>query len=513
MKKTQTKKEDPRVKLDDELRMAVDRYNDAYTTMSDNGTTLYIERTRATDLIMHIENLVNSIANRPKEFDAEITEIKTKRVSFTQACEFAKEKLETAKKSALGAGVGVTAGAAVVSVAPTVAMWVATTFGTASTGTAISALSGAAATNAALAWLGGGALAVGGGGMAAGNAFLALAGPVGWGIAGASLLSSIVIFSVKKHRLSKKKKETIESVKNNTDSAKKTAAQIKKMLDELTALRKSVDRQYNECLVNYYKDFAAISKEQRDAAYQDSKPTVAEGMKATVVGAAVEGTTAFVQTVIRKRQSGKKIKDFDRSDWIDIAADSGKGTAKGGIRGASIYFLTNYTATTPSLASAITTAAFGVAEQAHLLRKGEVNEAEFIENSELLCFDASVSAISAFAGQVLIPVPVIGAIIGNAVGTMLYQIGKDSLSQRENKFIEGYLKELAELDKKLESEYRQNVERMNRCYAEYLELVMCTFDPDVEKALDGSAALAKRLGVPDEEILDSYDKIAGYFLD
>lgn len=228
MKKTQTKKEDPRVKLDDELRMAVDRYNDAYTTMSDNGTTLYIERTRATDLIMHIENLVNSIANRPKEFDAEITEIKTKRVSFTQACEFAKEKLETAKKSALGAGVGVTAGAAVVSVAPTVAMWVATTFGTASTGTAISALSGAAATNAALAWLGGGALAVGGGGMAAGNAFLALAGPVGWGIAGASLLSSIVIFSVKKHRLSKKKKETIESVKNNTDSAKKLLRRSRK---------------------------------------------------------------------------------------------------------------------------------------------------------------------------------------------------------------------------------------------------------------------------------------------
>ncbi len=38
---------------------------------------------------------------------------------------------------------------------------------TASTGTAISSLSGAAATNAALAWLGGGSLAAGGGGMAA----------------------------------------------------------------------------------------------------------------------------------------------------------------------------------------------------------------------------------------------------------------------------------------------------------------------------------------------------------
>jgi hypothetical protein len=46
------------------------------------------------------------------------------------------------------------------------------TLGTASTGTAIGTLSGAAATNATLAWLGGGALAAGGGGVAAGTAVL-----------------------------------------------------------------------------------------------------------------------------------------------------------------------------------------------------------------------------------------------------------------------------------------------------------------------------------------------------
>lgn len=44
--------------------------------------------------------------------------------------------------------------------------------GTASTGTAIAGLSGAAATNATLAWLGGGVLAAGGGGMAAGTVVL-----------------------------------------------------------------------------------------------------------------------------------------------------------------------------------------------------------------------------------------------------------------------------------------------------------------------------------------------------
>lgn len=53
------------------------------------------------------------------------------------------------------------------------------TFATASTGTAIASLSGVAATNATLAFLGGGALAAGGGGMALGSAVLggALAGP------------------------------------------------------------------------------------------------------------------------------------------------------------------------------------------------------------------------------------------------------------------------------------------------------------------------------------------------
>lgn len=257
------KKDEPRVKLDDALRMAVDQYNDAYTMMNDNGATLYRERTRAVDLIMHIESLVNSIANRPKEFDAEIAEVQTNRESFIDTCEFAKEELEAARKSALGAGAGAATGAAIVSVAPTVAMWVATTFGTASTGTAISALSGAAATNAALAWLGGGALAAGGGGMAAGNAFLALAGPVGWGIAGVTLLSSIVLFSVNKFKIDKKKKEEIGSIKNNTSIARKTAAQIQGLLDEIVVLRDKLNNMYDDCLTEYGKDFSAISVERQ----------------------------------------------------------------------------------------------------------------------------------------------------------------------------------------------------------------------------------------------------------
>ncbi len=68
----------------------------------------------------------------------------------------------------------VSGGFAAVAVAGTPALVTSavTAFAAASTGTAISTLSGAAASNAVLAWLGGGAIAAGGGGMAAGAAVL-----------------------------------------------------------------------------------------------------------------------------------------------------------------------------------------------------------------------------------------------------------------------------------------------------------------------------------------------------
>ena len=106
--------EQPRVKLNDELRSAIDQYNDAYTRLNDTGVSLYTERTRAVDLIELVESLINSIANRPKSFDTDIIEIQTNRTSFKETSEYAKEELEAAKKTALGAGAGVAAGAAIV---------------------------------------------------------------------------------------------------------------------------------------------------------------------------------------------------------------------------------------------------------------------------------------------------------------------------------------------------------------------------------------------------------------
>lgn len=91
-------------------------------------------------------------------------------------------------KQAKGWIAGGVAGASAAATAPGVALMGVSAFATASTGSAIAGLSGAAATNATLAWLGGGAIAAGGGGMAAGAIVLNLIA-----IAPAALISGITV--------------------------------------------------------------------------------------------------------------------------------------------------------------------------------------------------------------------------------------------------------------------------------------------------------------------------------
>ena len=252
-----------RKKLDIRLEKAVNSYNSTYALLQDHGIKLLCERQRSIDLLDNVENLINSIANHPKKFDSDMKEIHVSKNEFKSVCDFAKEELDAATKSAMSASVGVAGGAAVAALTPSAAMWVATTFGTASTGTAISTLSGAAAKSAALAWLGGGALSAGGGGVAAGNALLALAGPIGWGIAGATLLTSICLYTSKRIKINKEKKEVIESTIQNEEKLQETDTKLYALLVETYSLREKLNQQYTSALNYYNNNFLNINEDGR----------------------------------------------------------------------------------------------------------------------------------------------------------------------------------------------------------------------------------------------------------
>lgn len=155
------------------------------------------------------------------------------------------------------------AGGTIAALGPTAAMAIATTFGTASTGTAIASLSGAAATNAALAWLGGGALAAGGGGMAAGNAFLALAGPVGWGIAGIFIIGGGIFAIHKNKKAADEAQKVAESIEKRIAVLNPKIEKLKQLIGETDKLKPALNI---SMMVNTYpKDYLDFSQDQKQA--------------------------------------------------------------------------------------------------------------------------------------------------------------------------------------------------------------------------------------------------------
>lgn len=127
---------------------------------------------------------------------------------------------ELLKSSGLGVGAGLGSGAALAFGAYNGTMLLAT----ASTGTAISTLSGAAATNATLAWLGGGSIAAGGGGIALGTMVLGgiVAGP------------ALAIFG---HIVGNKGEEALNNAKSNLEQAKTFKEEAKNTIMKLDAIR------------------------------------------------------------------------------------------------------------------------------------------------------------------------------------------------------------------------------------------------------------------------------------
>lgn len=218
-------------------------YEVALNHMQEGTEELYALRKKAIQIIWKVETHLSLLAHKPKEFDVSLQEISLEMEKFENKEEEISQALKKARMNeeagVLSGAAGTAAGAAVAAMGPTVAMGIATTFGVASTDTAISALSGAAATNAALAWLGGGALAAGGGGMAAGNALIALAGPIGWTIAGVSTLTAVG-FGIAS---SNKNQEYVNQCNEQQMMLEKAVRQIWLVRQDIKGLLQATERQ------------------------------------------------------------------------------------------------------------------------------------------------------------------------------------------------------------------------------------------------------------------------------
>lgn len=169
---------------------AVEKYNETYVKMQTEGENLYRIRQKSLELIEEIESLFNSIANSPKDFEAKLENIRKERMKFRKTEEYARQAYDDAVKS----GVSMAAGIA------------------------------------------GGALSVGGGGIAAGKALLALAGPVGWSIAGVATGASALFLTSKNQATAKEAMDQAKEITMAGACLNETCAKIQTLSEETSKL-------------------------------------------------------------------------------------------------------------------------------------------------------------------------------------------------------------------------------------------------------------------------------------
>lgn len=165
----------------------------------------------------------------------------------------------------------------------------------------------------------------------------------------------------------------------------------------------------------------AESQKQRDAAYDKAKPTWKKAAAAAGVSAGISGGMQLAFGIHRKCKQGKKIQEFSLEDWKDIGIDTTIATVEGGISGLAIYGMTNCANIPSPIAAAGVSMAFGLVELTHEYCCGKITKADFTEGCVTVGINAIVCAVGAAVGERLIPIPVLGGIIGSAIAGNICQ--------------------------------------------------------------------------------------------
>lgn len=256
--------------------------------------------------------------------------------------------------------------------------------------------------------------------------------------------------------------------------------------------------------------------EKREKQIVDAKkaPSVGEGVKVAGAAAAITASLNTITVVYSKVKQGKKIQNFNSEDWKEIGLSSAKAGAKGGVSAGSIYALTNLTSLSAPFAGAVTSAAMGLASLTADLNNDQITMDEFVTEGQILCLEAGIAATGGAIGQVLIPIPVLGAIIGTVTANFVWGFAKDKMGAREQelkKILDNYTNSVLE---KVNQAYQDIISKINATYARYNSLIEAAFDVQANSAVLAAASvdLAVELGVNNSRILKNDKELDLFFL-
>ncbi|WP_454382500.1 hypothetical protein [Streptococcus sp. Marseille-Q7156] len=289
-------------------------------------------------------------------------------------------------------------------------------------------------------------------------------------------------------------------------------------LDYKDAQKNSINSLLDSEQKNIYKTVKLKQQElnkKRLVAQKHALPNLKQANKVARNAAFLQGDLALMSSVYEKYKEGKNIFEFEQSDWLDCGLDTAEGVIKGAISGYSIYGLTNVLGISAPNASALVMATYGMIDIVLKYRTTEITQDEFMNLLTLNVMDASFATIGACIGQTMIPIPVLGSVVGSIASSLIWEIGKGILNDSEQKIIQDYQENLNNYIKILDEHYLGIYDEIIEKYKKLGELQDYSFDLSLNTKLsfEYSIELAEKLEIEDTRILHNLSEIDSYFLD
>lgn len=258
----------------------------------------------------------------------------------------------------------------------------------------------------------------------------------------------------------------------------------------------------------------AEASQARDQAKELAKANFNEAHQVAGVGAAVQGGVNLALFIYQKNKEGKPVWEFGVEDWKACGLTTAAGALKGGISGYAIYGLTNCCHLAAPSAGAVTSGTFGLLNALLRYRTGQVDADGFIDLITLNAVDATGAAIGAALGQAVIPIPVLGAVIGSIIANTALSFGKGFLNQKEQELIDNYQHQLETFTSTLDKAYQDQLAGLLEAYHQLGKLQDIAFDTKLNThlRLQASITLAKSVGVLENNLLKNDREIDTYFL-
>ncbi|MCZ4331218.1 hypothetical protein [Castellaniella denitrificans] len=263
----------------------------------------------------------------------------------------------------------------------------------------------------------------------------------------------------------------------------------------------------DETVGHHEQDLKQQNESIKNQIRTEHEPSLGEGLKAAGSAAAVTAALTLTTKLWKKYQKeGKNVftGDFTADDWREVGLDTAKGAVGGALAGGAIYALTNSADMAAPFASAFVTAAKGMASLAADYHAGKISLDELVDSGMFVCSEAAIVGLATIAGQTLIPVPVLGAVLGSFAGKFIAStLGKkarevtDRMAERMNRIVSALDAEVRKALRKLEAEF-------NRLG----DLAKAAFDLSVNtRLLETSLALARAHGVNESQLLKSVSDV------